>query len=85
MAGVLPVIEVDGRSTQPPITPNVPRPPPPHTHPGTMAGVLPVIEVDGRRIGSGARGPVVGRLQALYAGLMDQEAARGRNAALDDA
>ncbi len=50
-----------------------------------MAGVLPVVEVDGRRIGSGARGPAVGRLQALYAGLMDREAARGRDAAFEDA
>jgi branched-chain amino acid aminotransferase len=47
-----------------------------------MAGVLPVVEVDGRRIGSGGRGPVVARLQALYAALMDREAAGGRDTTL---
>jgi branched-chain amino acid aminotransferase len=33
---------------------------------GTFAGVVPVRTVDGRTIGSGARGPVVERLQRLY-------------------
>ena len=33
---------------------------------GTFAGVVPVRTVDGRRIGTGARGPVVERLQGLY-------------------
>jgi branched-chain amino acid aminotransferase len=32
----------------------------------TVVGVLPVLELDGRRIGRGARGPVVARLQGLY-------------------
>ena len=34
---------------------------------GTFAGVVPVRTVDGRTIGTGARGPVVERLQSLYA------------------
>jgi branched-chain amino acid aminotransferase len=34
---------------------------------GTFAGVVPVRSVDGRTIGTGARGPVVERLQQLYA------------------
>ena len=34
---------------------------------GTFAGVAPVRSVDGRVIGSGQRGPVVSRLQELYA------------------
>lgn len=33
---------------------------------GTFAGLVPVHTVDGRTIGTGARGPVVERLQALY-------------------
>ena len=33
---------------------------------GTFAGLVPVREVDGRRIGDGARGPVVERLQGWY-------------------
>ena len=33
---------------------------------GTFAGVVPVRRVDGRTIGTGARGPVVERLQRLY-------------------
>ena len=33
---------------------------------GTFAGLVPVREVDGRQIGSGARGPLVEELQALY-------------------
>ena len=51
---------------------------------GTLAGIVPVREIDGRAIGSGARGPLTARLQALYAALMDAEAAGGRAAALDD-
>jgi branched-chain amino acid aminotransferase len=34
---------------------------------GTFAGVAPVRSVDGRTVGSGTRGPVVRRLQDLYA------------------
>jgi branched-chain amino acid aminotransferase len=34
---------------------------------GTFAGVAPVRMIDGRTIGSGVRGPVVTRLQELYA------------------
>ncbi|WP_432479139.1 aminotransferase class IV [Nocardioides sp. GXQ0305] len=34
---------------------------------GTFAGLVPVRTVDGRTIGTGARGPMVERLQALYA------------------
>src|SRR3954468_1879274 len=34
---------------------------------GTFAGVAPVRSIDGRTIGSGMRGPVVTRLQELYA------------------
>jgi len=34
---------------------------------GTFAGVVPVRSVDGRTIGTGSRGPVVERLQGLYA------------------
>jgi branched-chain amino acid aminotransferase len=37
---------------------------------GTFAGVVPVRTVDGRTIGTGARGPVVERLQGLYADLV---------------
>jgi branched-chain amino acid aminotransferase len=37
---------------------------------GTFAGVVPVRSVDGRTIGTGARGPVVERLQGLYAELV---------------
>lgn len=33
---------------------------------GTFAGVVPVREIDGRRIGNGARGPIVERIQSLY-------------------
>lgn len=33
---------------------------------GTAAEVLPIRELDGRQIGSGTRGPITGRLQALY-------------------
>ncbi|QBR91355.1 aminotransferase class IV [Nocardioides euryhalodurans] len=34
---------------------------------GTFAGLVPVRSVDGRTIGTGSRGPVVERLQGLYA------------------
>jgi branched-chain amino acid aminotransferase len=37
---------------------------------GTFAGVVPVRTVDGRTIGTGKRGPVVERLQGLYADLL---------------
>jgi len=33
---------------------------------GTAAEVTPIREVDGRKIGSGSRGPVTGKLQAMY-------------------
>jgi branched-chain amino acid aminotransferase len=46
---------------------------------GTFAGVVPVHTVDGRRIGTGERGPVVRRLQALYADLVRADVA-GRSA-----
>jgi branched-chain amino acid aminotransferase len=42
---------------------------------GTFAGVVPVHTVDGRRIGSGGRGPVVERLQGLYADLVRRDVA----------
>src|SRR3954465_11328050 len=42
---------------------------------GTFAGVVPVRSVDGRTIGSGARGPVVERLQGLYRALVDADVA----------
>jgi branched-chain amino acid aminotransferase len=42
---------------------------------GTFAGVVPVREVDGRRIGDGTRGPVVTRLQELYADLVARDVA----------
>src|SRR3954453_26625 len=41
---------------------------------GTFAGVVPVRSVDGRTIGSGGRGPVVQRLQGLYADLVAADA-----------
>jgi branched-chain amino acid aminotransferase len=40
---------------------------------GTFAGVVPVHTVDGRRIGDGTRGPMVERLQTLYAGLVARD------------
>jgi branched-chain amino acid aminotransferase len=43
---------------------------------GTFAGVVPVRTVDGRTIGTGARGPVVERLQQLYVDLVDADVAR---------
>jgi branched-chain amino acid aminotransferase len=42
---------------------------------GTFAGVVPVHTIDGRRIGTGARGPVVERLQSLYAELISEDVA----------
>jgi branched-chain amino acid aminotransferase len=42
---------------------------------GTFAGVVPVRSVDGRTIGDGRRGPLVERLQALYAELVDADVA----------
>ena len=46
---------------------------------GTFAGVVPVRSVDGRTIGSGGRGPVVERLQAMYGDLVAADVA-GRTA-----
>jgi branched-chain amino acid aminotransferase len=46
---------------------------------GTFAGVVPVHTVDGRRIGDGRRGPMVERLQGLYADLVRNDVA-GRSA-----
>jgi branched-chain amino acid aminotransferase len=43
---------------------------------GTFAGLVPVRSVDGRTIGSGARGPVVERLQGLYADHVAADVAR---------
>jgi branched-chain amino acid aminotransferase len=40
---------------------------------GTFAGLVPVHTVDGRRIGSGRRGPMVERLQALYRDLVRED------------
>jgi branched-chain amino acid aminotransferase len=40
---------------------------------GTFAGVVPVHTVDGRTIGSGRRGPMVSRLQELYADLVRRD------------
>ncbi|MEM9170890.1 MAG: aminotransferase class IV, partial [Pseudomonadota bacterium] len=45
---------------------------------GTFAGLTPVAEVDGRAISPG-RGPVVERLQGLYAERTAKEAANGRS------
>ena len=45
---------------------------------GTFAGVVPVHTVDGRRIGSGQRGPMVSRLQELYADLVRRDVAARR-------
>ena len=42
---------------------------------GTFAGVVPVRSVDGRTIGSGARGPMVQRLQGLYRDLVRADVA----------
>jgi branched-chain amino acid aminotransferase len=46
---------------------------------GTFAGVVPVRSVDGRTIGTGERGPVVERLQRMYAELVHADVA-GRRA-----
>ena len=46
---------------------------------GTFAGLVPVHTVDGRRIGTGRRGPMVERLQALYQQLVREDVA-GRRA-----
>jgi branched-chain amino acid aminotransferase len=46
---------------------------------GTFAGLVPVHTVDGRRIGTGRRGPMVERLQALYRELVRADVA-GRRA-----
>jgi branched-chain amino acid aminotransferase len=43
---------------------------------GTFAGVVPVHTIDGRRIGDGRRGPMVERLQGLYADLVRDDVAR---------
>jgi len=43
---------------------------------GTFAGLVPVRSVDGRTIGSGGRGPVVERLQGLYADHVVADVAR---------
>src|SRR4029079_7656304 len=40
---------------------------------GTFAGVVPVHTVDGRRIGTGRRGPMVERLQALYVAFVGED------------
>jgi branched-chain amino acid aminotransferase len=45
---------------------------------GTFAGVVPVHTLDGRRIGTGRRGPVVERLQALYRQLVRDDVATRR-------
>ena len=42
---------------------------------GTFAGVVPVCTVDGRTIGSARRGPMVSRLQELYADLVRRDVA----------
>lgn len=42
---------------------------------GTFAGVVPVRAIDGRTIGTGARGPVVERLQGLYRDLVARDVA----------
>ncbi len=46
---------------------------------GTFAGLVPVRTVDGRTLGTGARGPVVERLQRRYVDLVDADVA-GRTA-----
>ena len=46
---------------------------------GTFAGLVPVHTIDGRRIGTGERGPLVQRLQALYHELVREDVA-GRTA-----
>ena len=46
---------------------------------GTFAGLTPVVDVDGRQIGLGSRGPMVDRLQALYAELLHSESEQPAN------
>lgn len=43
---------------------------------GTFAGLAPVSEVDGRKIGDGARGAMVEKLQQLYLKLLERECAQ---------
>ena len=50
---------------------------------GTFAGVVPVHTVDGRTIGSGRRGPMVSRLQELYADLVRARRRRPHGAMTD--
>lgn len=45
---------------------------------GTFAGLTPVFDIDGRQIGDGRRGPMVDRLQALYAQLIEDECGRAK-------
>jgi branched-chain amino acid aminotransferase len=42
---------------------------------GTFAGIVPVHTVDGRAIGAGTPGPMVSRLQSLYADLVARDVA----------
>ena len=46
---------------------------------GTFAGLTPVVDVDGRQIGTGSRGTMVDRLQALYAELLHSESEQPAN------
>ncbi len=45
---------------------------------GTFAGLVPVHTIDGRTIGTGARGPMVGRLQDLYQQFVRADVAQRR-------
>jgi len=47
---------------------------------GTFAGLAPVRSIDGRTIGSGAPGPMLARLQALYRDLVARDVARRASA-----
>ncbi|GAA5986493.1 hypothetical protein JCM5350_003411 [Sporobolomyces pararoseus] len=49
---------------------------------GTFPSQLPVVEVDGRTIGDGKPGPMVARLQKLYADLVRADISRGREAVM---
>jgi branched-chain amino acid aminotransferase len=51
---------------------------------GTFAGVVPVTSVDGRTIGEGSRGPMVRRLQQLYAEHVAAQVARTKRAEVED-
>ena len=42
---------------------------------GTFAGLVPVTTVDGRQIGTGRRGPIVGKLQQAYGDLVARDVA----------